>query len=67
VMFELGQPLHGYDLGTLQGGLTVRRATAGERLTTLDDVERTLDAADLVAAPPLEAGLAVAFAELGLR
>ena len=50
VMFELGQPLHGYDLGTLQGGLTVRRATAGERLTTLDGVERTLDAEDLVIA-----------------
>ncbi|MDN3478203.1 phenylalanine--tRNA ligase subunit beta [Curtobacterium sp. APC 4022] len=50
VMFELGQPLHGYDLGTLQGGLTVRRAAAGERLTTLDDVERTLDAEDLVIA-----------------
>ncbi|MCP1503083.1 phenylalanyl-tRNA synthetase beta chain [Curtobacterium herbarum] len=50
VMFELGQPLHGYDLGTLQGGLTVRRATAGERLTTLDAVERTLDAEDLVIA-----------------
>ena len=48
VMFELGQPLHGYDLGTLQGGLTVRRAAAGERLTTLDGVERTLDAEDLV-------------------
>jgi phenylalanyl-tRNA synthetase beta chain len=50
VMFELGQPLHGYDLGKLQGGLTVRRATAGERLTTLDDVERTLDTEDLVIA-----------------
>lgn len=35
VMLELGQPLHGYDLSTVQGGLTVRRATAGERLTTL--------------------------------
>jgi phenylalanyl-tRNA synthetase beta chain len=50
VMFELGQPLHGYDLATLQGGLTVRRAAAGERLTTLDDVERTLDPEDLVIA-----------------
>ncbi|NII41078.1 phenylalanyl-tRNA synthetase beta chain [Curtobacterium flaccumfaciens] len=50
VMFELGQPLHGYDLGKLQGGLTVRRATVGERLTTLDDVERTLDTEDLVIA-----------------
>jgi phenylalanyl-tRNA synthetase beta chain len=50
VMFELGQPLHGYDLGKLQGGLNVRRATVGERLTTLDDVERTLDTEDLVIA-----------------
>jgi phenylalanyl-tRNA synthetase beta chain len=50
VMFELGQPLHGYDLGKVQGGLTVRRATAEERLTTLDDVERTLDTEDLVIA-----------------
>jgi len=48
VMFELGQPLHGYDLATVQGGLGVRRATAGEQLVTLDDVTRTLDAEDLV-------------------
>lgn len=48
VMLELGQPLHGYDLGRLQGGLGVRRAKAGERLTTLDGHERTLDAEDLV-------------------
>ena len=48
VMFELGQPLHGYDLRALQGGLGVRRAAAGETLTTLDHVERTLDPEDLV-------------------
>ncbi|MBT2504070.1 phenylalanine--tRNA ligase subunit beta [Curtobacterium sp. ISL-83] len=48
VMFELGQPLHGYDLATVRGGLGVRRAAAGERLTTLDDVTRTLDPEDLV-------------------
>ncbi|WIB59703.1 phenylalanine--tRNA ligase subunit beta [Curtobacterium sp. MCLR17_007] len=48
VMFELGQPLHGYDLATVVGGLGVRRATAGETLTTLDDVTRTLDPEDLV-------------------
>lgn len=30
VMFELGQPLHGYDLATLRGGIVVRRAGRGE-------------------------------------
>ncbi|MGU3412008.1 phenylalanine--tRNA ligase subunit beta [Microbacterium sp. M1A1_1b] len=48
VMFELGQPLHGYDLDTVSGGLGVRRAAAGETLATLDDVTRTLDPEDLV-------------------
>lgn len=48
VMFELGQPLHGYDLAEVRGGLGVRRAAAGERLTTLDDVQRRLDPEDLV-------------------
>ncbi|OIH97514.1 phenylalanine--tRNA ligase subunit beta [Curtobacterium sp. MCBA15_001] len=48
VMFELGQPLHGYDLAKVVGGLGVRRAAAGETLTTLDDVTRTLDPEDLV-------------------
>jgi phenylalanyl-tRNA synthetase beta chain len=48
VMFELGQPLHGYDLAKVQGGLGVRRAAVGETLTTLDDVTRTLDPEDLV-------------------
>jgi phenylalanyl-tRNA synthetase beta chain len=48
VMFELGQPIHGYDLDKLSGGLVVRRASAGEKLTTLDGVERTLNAEDLL-------------------
>jgi len=48
VMFELGQPIHGYDLATLQGGLTVRRATAGETFETLDGKLRTLDVEDLL-------------------
>jgi phenylalanyl-tRNA synthetase beta chain len=48
VMFELGQPIHGYDLDKLTGGLVVRRATAGEKLTTLDGVERTLNVEDLL-------------------
>lgn len=48
VMLELGHPMHAFDAATLTGGLTVRRARAGESLTTLDDVERTLDPEDVV-------------------
>jgi phenylalanyl-tRNA synthetase beta chain len=48
VMFELGQPIHGYDLGTLSGGITVRRAAAGETFETLDGKVRALDAEDLL-------------------
>ncbi len=48
VMLELGQPIHGYDGDRLSGPIVVRRATEGERLTTLDDVSRTLSAEDLL-------------------
>ncbi|QTX04997.1 phenylalanine--tRNA ligase subunit beta [Agromyces archimandritae] len=48
VMFELGQPIHGYDLDKLAGGITVRRANPGETLETLDGVTRTLDPEDLL-------------------
>ena len=44
IMLELNQPMHAYDAALLRGSaLVVRRARAGERLVTLDDVERTLD------------------------
>lgn len=48
VMLELGNPIHGYDLDALTGGITVRRARAGEYLTTLDGKDRTLDTEDLL-------------------
>ena len=50
VMLELGNPLHAYDLAKVAGGITVRRANAGETLVTLDEQERTLDVEDLVIA-----------------
>jgi phenylalanyl-tRNA synthetase beta chain len=48
VMLELGQPIHGYDLDQLRGGIHVRRATAGERLTTLDGRDRELSDEDIL-------------------
>ncbi|MFE7274618.1 phenylalanine--tRNA ligase subunit beta [Streptomyces sp. NPDC057623] len=48
VMMELGQPLHAYDRNLVHGTIGVRRAEEGERLVTLDDVERELHAEDLV-------------------
>jgi len=48
VMLELGAPLHFYDADKLTGAITVRRANAGEKLTTLDDKERELSAEDLL-------------------
>jgi phenylalanyl-tRNA synthetase beta chain len=45
ILHELGQPIHAFDLDKLAGQtVAVRLARAGERLTTLDGVERTLDA-----------------------
>lgn len=48
VMLELGQPTHCYDLDKLSGDIVVRRAAPGEKITTLDDKERTLDTEDLL-------------------
>jgi phenylalanyl-tRNA synthetase beta chain len=48
VMLETGRPIHGYDGDRLRGPLVVRRAATGERLTTLDGVDRELSTEDLV-------------------
>ena len=48
VMLEVGQPLHYYDADTLNGCLEVRMAEENEKLTTLDEVERTLSSEDIV-------------------
>lgn len=51
VMMELGQPLHAFDAATLKGGkIAVRRADAGERLSTIDGIERPLDPTMLIIA-----------------
>lgn len=50
VMIDLGQPLHAFDRTALRGSIVVRRASAGERLRTLDDVDRALHPNDLVIA-----------------
>ncbi len=56
VLWDIGQPLHAFDLDTLAKGadglpaIVVRRAKAGETLVTLDGVERKLDSSHLVIA-----------------
>ena len=51
VLFELGQPLHTFDVSKVEGGkVIVRRAAEGEVLRTLDGVERKLCAKDMVIA-----------------
>jgi phenylalanyl-tRNA synthetase beta chain len=49
VLHELGQPLHAFDADRIGGKkVVVRTAASAERFTTLDDVERTMNAEDLL-------------------
>ncbi len=50
VLLELGQPMHAFDLGTLQGGIQARMAEDGEKLTLLDGQEVELKSDTLVIA-----------------
>ena len=48
VMLELGQPVHAYDLDKIKGDFTIRRASKGETLKTLDGQVRKLHEEDLL-------------------
>ena len=51
VMLEMGQPMHAFDINSIEGKqIIVRRAKNGEKITTLDEVERELDENNLVIA-----------------
>ena len=60
VLVEIGQPMHAFDLNDLEGSsIVVRRAEDGEKLTTLDEKERTLSNSNLVICDKVKAvGLA---------
>jgi phenylalanyl-tRNA synthetase beta subunit len=59
VMMEWGQPMHAFDHAKVKGKIIVRRAEVGEKLVTLDNIERKLTKNDLVIA---DAGKAIGLA-----
>ncbi|MDE1231560.1 phenylalanine--tRNA ligase subunit beta [Vibrio aestuarianus] len=50
VLLEQGQPMHAFDLAKIDGGIVVRLAEQGEKLTLLDGTEAELNADTLVVA-----------------
>ncbi len=48
IMALFGQPLHAFDAGKLGNKIVVRQAYEGEKIVTLDNIERTLEASDVV-------------------
>lgn len=55
VLLEQGQPMHAFDLNTLEGGVQARMAEAGEKLTLLDGQEVELNADTMVIADSVKA------------
>lgn len=67
VMLEMGQPMHAFDINSIEGKhITVRRAKKDEKITTLDEQERQLDEENLVIADDKKA-LAIAGVMGGLN
>jgi len=61
VLHDLGQPLHAFDADQIEGGkIVVKNLSAGTRFKTLDEVERTLDAEDLMICNGNNQGLCIA-------
>ena len=61
VMLELGQPSHTYDLDRIQGaGFRIRRACEGEKIVTLDGIERDLSPSDGVVADANDVAIGIA-------
>lgn len=50
ILFDFGQPMHAFDAAKVVGGITVRLANAGEKMTTLDERDLTFDGTELVIA-----------------
>ncbi len=50
VMFDIGQPMHAFDADKVKGGIVVRKAKMGEKITTLDNKEIELDESILIIA-----------------
>ncbi len=66
VMFEIGQPLHAFDLDKIKGGIVVRNARGGEKIITLDDKEIELNEENLIIADDI-GPLAIAGVKGGKR
>jgi len=50
MVLAMGHPTHAFDLDKIEGAIIIRRARNGERLKTLDEIDRILDPEDLIVA-----------------